>query len=71
MRLPALWQSSFQGAAGPGGRPQTWHIAGGTHTALWPPEGNIEQLAGKKMEAQIGAGFRRLLGYLPLPSGGT
>lgn len=55
MRSPELWQSSFQEAAGPGGHPQTWHIAGGTHTILWPPEGNTEQHAGKRMEAQTGA----------------
>lgn len=42
VRLPELWQSSFQEAAGPGGHPQIWHIAGGTHTALWPPEGSTE-----------------------------
>lgn len=39
-RSPAPWPSSSRGAAGPGGRPQTWHIGGGTHTALWPPEGD-------------------------------
>lgn len=61
-RWPALWQSSFQGAAGPGGHPQTWHIEGGTHTALWPPEGNTEQLAGKRTGAQIGAGSGRFWG---------